>query len=974
MGKSDAKEPPRPLQPEDVLLPDQPGHGDIKFDVKEDSVPKWVQNVLRRIHTNLGHPSNESLVRHLAQAGASGQALLGAKHLKCSVCLRTRPPRQPRPSKAVQSRRFNDRVFLDIIYIKNVAGTSFTYLNILDDATTYQVLEHLPDRSEETVTRALVGGWLRYFGCPDQMVLDAEGSFRGFKFETLMAQSGIQIRFVPPDAHYQLGKAERHGQAIKWMSRRLISQFAAMTEDEMNLTINMCLFAKNSMTRRSGASPTQWVFGRLPKIPTALLSEPEAVEAKQLLDNSSALMQIEAVRQEAMKSFIDYEFDQSLRKAVLRKGRPWRGPLEIGQKVAYFRLRNQFDGEGTTEGYRQGMIIGLDPGPTGSVWLRNNRGRVVQASREQIRSVEGEELWTPNSDDIKALKDTEIDLSRKHALAFHQKGHGPSALDDRQALRLLDAAGQPLEQPQTPLVLPVPRLDLPQEEQRSSRIPSNQPSSFAEAAPQPETPVQYLPLTPAWIPIQEQEEEPNTRTASKLTQDTIPSQLKIEDASPALEDRRLSATSEVSQARQSLKRGPEVEIDRLENQEGKESKVAMAPRMTSSGSMCVSPNSILLAYCKDCGTREPEPSSDNNAKQCPRCMSSHFVSDPREVHNWFDEVQEQEAFQQAGELSWHPFFKRWLPQEVQHSELLSLPRDPDLPEALHCECYITGCGQVFNQLPECYLGDNQHLWSVAVQDPKQRTWEWTHVFEQIGVDPVLASSWIDRQKIFINHGKCSKKKFRHPSQQPETRYLRRHGRHCRHVSGWDGSPPELPPAYVSNNFAYAYFIDAQQESDDFISQNTEFPEYHHTSIIAQAFNTKTDQIMVGDESSEDEEEAGMSRAMKQAMKREVPWGSISESDRPQFLAALRDEWSEWRLWSSCMPKYLKDNEVDPSLILKSRVCYRWKPKDGGKWFKAKARIVILGFRDPHLPLLTRDAPVLAIVSPHLFHVGNPMGC
>lgn len=33
--------------------------------------------------------------------------------------------------------------------------------------------------------------------------------------------------------------------------------------------------------------------------------------------------------------------------------------------------------------------------------------------------------------------------------------------------------------------------------------------------------------------------------------------------------------------------------------------------------------------------------------------------------------------------------------------------------------------------------------------------------------------------------------------------------------------------------------------------------------------------------------------------------------------------------------------------------------DGGSWFKAKARIVAQGFRDPHLPLLSRDAPVLS---------------
>ena len=57
--------------------------------------------------------------------------------------------------------------------------------------------------------------------------------------------------------------------------------------------------------------------------------------------------------------------------------------------------------------------------------------------------------------------------------------------------------------------------------------------------------------------------------------------------------------------------------------------------------------------------------------------------------------------------------------------------------------------------------------------------------------------------------------------------------------------------------------------------------------------------------------------------------------------------------------WLEENEVDPRLVMKSRVAYKWKPLDGGASHKAKARIVIQGYRDPHLPLLTRDAPVLA---------------
>ena len=168
-----------------------------------------MQNALRRLHTNLGHPSNESLVRHLAQAGASGVALLGGKALRCSVCSRTKPPHQPRPAKAVRSRRFNDRIFLDIVFLKNVNFETFAYLNVLDDATTYQVLDSLSSRSEECVVNTLVNGWLRYFGYPDEMVVDAEGALRGILFENLVAQTGIQLPFCAARCTLSTGKNVR---------------------------------------------------------------------------------------------------------------------------------------------------------------------------------------------------------------------------------------------------------------------------------------------------------------------------------------------------------------------------------------------------------------------------------------------------------------------------------------------------------------------------------------------------------------------------------------------------------------------------------------------------------------------------------------------------------------------------------------------------------------------------------------------
>ena len=108
----------------------------------------------------------------------------------------------------------------------------------------------------------------------------------------------------------------------------------------------------------------------------------------------------------------------------------------------------------------------------------------------------------------------------------------------------------------------------------------------------------------------------------------------------------------------------------------------------------------------------------------------------------------------------------------------------------------------------------------------------------------------------------------------------------------------------------------------------------------------------GDEGDDGSHEP--SRARKQALKKELPWRSMSKEEIPAFVQAVVDEWSEWTRWSSCRPVYCDVSKIDPRLILKSRVCYRWKPKNDGT-YKAKARVVVAGFRDPHLPLLSRDS-------------------
>ena len=139
-----------------------PGARDITFPGCPDSVcPSWMKAVLRRMHINLGHPTNASLVRQLAQANATAPALYGARMLRCAVCLWSQPPRQPRPGKLFVAKRFLDRLMLDIMFVPDVTGFVHAFLSALDDASTLHALKRVLNRTEKVLWEALLTLWLQ---------------------------------------------------------------------------------------------------------------------------------------------------------------------------------------------------------------------------------------------------------------------------------------------------------------------------------------------------------------------------------------------------------------------------------------------------------------------------------------------------------------------------------------------------------------------------------------------------------------------------------------------------------------------------------------------------------------------------------------------------------------------------------------------------------------------------------------------
>ncbi|CAE7948772.1 unnamed protein product [Symbiodinium sp. KB8] len=89
----------------------------------------------------------------------------------------------------------------------------------VDTATSYQALAYIANRTESEVLKVLlVNGWFSFFGYPDQLLLDAEGAFKGYRFESL--------------------------QAIRYVVRALVSQFAPTSTPEMNLAMAMAQYIR----------------------------------------------------------------------------------------------------------------------------------------------------------------------------------------------------------------------------------------------------------------------------------------------------------------------------------------------------------------------------------------------------------------------------------------------------------------------------------------------------------------------------------------------------------------------------------------------------------------------------------------------------------------------------------------------------------------------------------------------------------
>ena len=138
---------------------------------------------------------------------------------------------------------FGDSLSADVLFLRDSAGANHPCLSIVDDASLLHQAVRLESRQPSHVWSLFVRCWLQLYRPPIRLLVDRDGRFEG-EFLNGCAVLSIDVEFIAGGAHYQLGRAERHGAALRHIAQRLFDDFQVTNVDEFDTVLAAVCHAK----------------------------------------------------------------------------------------------------------------------------------------------------------------------------------------------------------------------------------------------------------------------------------------------------------------------------------------------------------------------------------------------------------------------------------------------------------------------------------------------------------------------------------------------------------------------------------------------------------------------------------------------------------------------------------------------------------------------------------------------------------
>ena len=338
-------------------------------------LPQKVRVAIRRLHRQFNHPAPRTLEAILKAGGASKEFVQAAKLVRCDTCIKTSgKPRGHPVGSGTKEYQVGDALGVDILEVVDSDKQRFQCMNMVDIASGFQQLEVLRPVSKE----------------PPKVLMADRGTHNRELLSKWAAEKGIDLKYAPTEAPWQLGKVERHGGLAKAIVRKVIHETPVRGITEVRRAAQEVVAIKNAMVNSGGYSPQQWITGRNPTEPGALTHEDGwadlgALEARHSKDSEFA--QRHQMRMNAKRAMIHLDCSRRVRKALTRNAVAIREDYLPGDFVVYRRDMQT----GGTKWSSVARVIGKENSE--SVWVVH-AGIPILCSAHSLRPASEEEVMS----------------------------------------------------------------------------------------------------------------------------------------------------------------------------------------------------------------------------------------------------------------------------------------------------------------------------------------------------------------------------------------------------------------------------------------------------------------------------------------------------------------------------------------------------------------------------------------------------
>ena len=264
-------------------------------------------------------------------------------------------------------------------------GSSFHIVIALTEANKNPIGEELLEAYELS--------WGNWAGDPEFAFICDRGRYFLVEFAKQMTERGNWIDYAAKASPWQIGKTGRHGGIWQGIWRRVVWARQITGRSDVLLATAEVNNAKNSLSRKAGFSPTQWVLGRDIRLPADMIDdgEVERLGAQAAAATpTTRFARRTLIKQSCREAQAQAQNDDAMRRAELRQTRPSGGAFHVGQWVFYYDQTEAGKRPESMLNWRGlARVIGHQGGD--SIWVVH-RGLAICCSKEHLSAATDEEV------------------------------------------------------------------------------------------------------------------------------------------------------------------------------------------------------------------------------------------------------------------------------------------------------------------------------------------------------------------------------------------------------------------------------------------------------------------------------------------------------------------------------------------------------------------------------------------------------